>query len=110
MGAIKPQPQLHSIAVIKEGSSCKITPGDVLARRIDAISFNNMTDGKITVMFPDDNLFGKPVFSIDSRRAEQIPVRNNAELKVYTYTVYCDSIQDFAHASIPRIIIYDDMI
>jgi hypothetical protein len=110
MGKVKKIPRHHSVAIIDEGSSCKITPGEILAAKVDTVSFHNLTGDDITIMFPDGNLFGKTTYPIKFDEAIILPVFNQAVKQVYTYTVYCNRIQGFAHATIPRIIIYDDMV
>ena len=98
--------RMQNITVIKEGSVCMIKPAEVLLGVGGRAIFYNLTGDPITVMFPDVNLFGKNVLEINSEPSESLTVSQETELGSFPYSVFCHGINDFAHASLPRIIVY----
>lgn len=103
------EPQCHRIAVIDEGGSCRITPREILAGRGDTVEFFNITGGNITLMLPDPGLLGATNYLISGGTGVRLPVSGTAPIGTHAYTVFCDSIKEFAQASIPRIIIYPNI-
>jgi hypothetical protein len=104
----QPAPQKHVVAIIDDGSSSKIAPAETLARTGDVVAFCNLTSGKVIVMFPDGGLFGDTAYPIDSQKSISLPVSAAALPRSYEYTAYSEATKQFAHASIPRIIIYTE--
>jgi len=98
--------RMHVVTVIKEGSCGMIKPAEVLLGEGDNVTFYNLTGDPITVMFPDEDLFGQNVLDIDTDPSEPLTVSKKAELGSFPYSVFCHGINDFAHASLPRLIVY----
>lgn len=107
--AINAPGQDHTVAIIDEGLSSKITPTDTLAAQGDTVTFYNFTKSAVTIMLPDNTVFGGTNFNIESQESRTMPVDKKAPLGAYAYTAYCDATKDFAHASIPRIIIFKNV-
>lgn len=85
-----------------------IKPAEVLLGVGDQVTFYNLTGDRITVMFPDEKLFGKEndVLEINSDPADPLTVLEEAGLGSFPYSVFCHGINDFAQASLPRLIVY----
>jgi hypothetical protein len=107
--AIVSTPQEHAVAIIVDGSKCKISPGEVLAAKADQIRFFNLTDGPVTVIFPDTSIFTEGSFSIASQDSYLKTFKDGVMPGAYSYTAYGGRTLEFAHASIPRIIIFPDV-
>ena len=126
-------PKEHTVAVILEGSSFTAVPGDLLTAPSDHVIFQNLTDKKVTVLFPDESLFGaakaleldpngsgeyksqvvswKPnaetsgKFDTSSSPVDHLVVDSEAKGS-YPYAVYYHGGKEFAHRSaMPRIIV-----
>jgi plastocyanin len=98
--------RMQNVTVIKEGSACMIKPAETLLAVGDRVTFYNLTGDPITVMFPDVNLFGKYVVEVETEQSDPLTVAQKTELGSFPYSVFCHGINDFAHASLPRIIVY----
>lgn len=103
------EPNNHIVAIVNDGTTCRITPVDVLAKVGDTITYYNLTDGPATVHTPDEDLFTEPTPPIGVGQSVIATVSDKAQLGGYAYSAYCSGKREFAHASIPRIIIYDNI-
>ena len=123
----------HTVAIIVEGNSFTVVPGDLLANEGDRLIFRNLTKSAVTALFPDENLFGETVVleldpvessisgsqivswkpgkdisrTVGSRHSidNSLTVSQDAEGS-FPYAVYYRGGKEFAHRSaMPRIII-----
>ena len=92
-----------------DGDSCKVTR-EVCAKVKEDVTFKNMTKSSVTILFPDESLFGVerlPLRPGEDKPKQVVAPEPTDTPHVYPYAVYCDSITDFAHASsMPIIIVY----
>ena len=108
----------YTVAVVLEGSSFTVVPGDLLTKQGDRVFFQNLTDSAVTVLFPDESLFGKAVVAklnpnaetsgtVESRRsADDYLIVGSEAQGSYPYAVYYHGRKEFAHRSaMPRIIV-----
>jgi|GEM_PF-2459977 len=101
---------LDRVAKIEtEGDSCKVTR-EVCAKVNEEVTFENLTESSVTILFPDEGLFKIERLPLGPGEGKSQPVlapEPTDRPHVYPYAVYCDSIKDFAHASsMPIIIVY----
>ena len=123
----------YTVAIVLEGSSFTVVPGDLLANEGDRVIFRNLTDNVVTILFPDANLFGETVVieldplgsgdpgsqivswqpgadiakTVSARSSENncLIVSDQAQ-GCFPYAVYYHGGKEFAHRSaMPRIII-----
>jgi hypothetical protein len=99
-------PQSHVVAIYDESDTCAVAPGQLLAAIGDSVIFTNLTHGQVTLVFPDNSLFGSTDLVKLEAGTDTVLVINEMEAGSYPYTVYRNSKKEFAHASIPIIIVY----
>lgn len=94
-------------AIVSDGNSFTVAPGQITMYPGDTVTFNNLTREQATVIFPDERIFGKAMLSIDPGMKDSATV--SAEFNKfgsYPYAIYFPDSRIFAHASMPIIIIY----
>lgn len=93
------------VTVTCSGSDCTVSPGALTMSIHQDVTFCNNTSAGIAVMMSDERMFSEHQFKVDSgdevtKRLEDIDDGD------YPYAVYCDVINDFAHASsMPKIVV-----
>ena len=99
--------QEHNVAIFKGETGCSIAPEELLAGRGDSITFKNLTDFVVVLLFPDQNLFGQTSAEIGPGQSITLTVQS-VDFGGYPYTAYCKGLGQFADkASRPKIIIID---
>jgi plastocyanin len=99
--------QKHVVAIFDEGSTVAVAPGQVVAAVGDIVTFKNITQTPVTLVFPDDNIFkDNTAVKLTPGSPEVTLTVDAVELGSYPYTVYHSSNKEFGHASIPNIIVY----
>lgn len=68
--------------------------------------FTNKTKDKITLIFPTTDVFGYNFIEIPAGLTFKSKSESTTVPGVYEYQVFCDEGREFAHASVPIIIIY----
>lgn len=68
--------------------------------------FTNKTNDKITLIFPTEELFGYNFIEIPSSLTFKAKTQFATSKGIFEYQVYCYEGNEFAHASIPVLIIY----
>jgi hypothetical protein len=92
--------------------SFRVVPRVVRARPGDTIKFRLQLSGdepgKAWVLFPEDAPFGTPRIEVDPADERTVPDVGVDVISDYEYAVYCvmGDRHEFAHASVPIIIIY----
>jgi hypothetical protein len=98
---------VQTVALVTDGSSFTVAPGQAVAYPGDQIVFHNLTNEPATIIFPDDRLFGKTTFPADPGGTASADISDKFALfGSYPYAVYFPNRREFAHASMPIIIIY----
>jgi len=88
---------------------CSVAPIELLANVGDTVVFENLTQGRVIVFFPDAGIFGQRTFEIDAGGKVTVTV-GNVESGSYPYTVFCECTDGFAdRAARPRIIVFTDV-
>ncbi|UCD93867.1 MAG: hypothetical protein JSU69_08850 [Candidatus Zixiibacteriota bacterium] len=103
--------QNHVVVIFNDGNTVAVAPGQVVAAKEDTVTFKNITQSSVvTLVFPDEDIFkGIATVSLTpespNTRKRTLTV-DTEEMGSYPYTVYHSSSKEFAHASIPNIIVY----
>lgn len=94
-------------AIVSDGSSFTVAPGQITLYPGDTVTFNNLTHDPAVIIFPDERIFGTNMLSIepDNKASALVPVEFNM-FGSYPYAIYFPNQRVFAHASMPIIIIY----
>ncbi|GEM_PF-2270982 len=103
----------HRIRVASSSRWNVVVPRDVIAARGDIIEFKSVGEKNVTIMFPNEALFGPSSRAIDLNGDRawkmELTVPADAELGAYPFVVYCDENKDYAEGNPPpRMIIIDD--
>ena len=103
--------QNHVVAIFNDGKTVAVAPGQVVAANGDTVTFRNITQTSVILVFPDEKIFkDKTTLNLKVENPELIPEEtltvDAVELGSYPYTVYRSSSKEFGHASIPNIIVY----
>jgi len=100
-------PVTYSIGIYSDGNSLSVAPGQLQVARGSKLVFHNFHSNMVIVSTPDQGLTGKPetVPVTAGSDSAEITVSSDAE-GPYPYTVYDPLARDFAHASVPIIIVY----
>lgn len=95
------------IVIYREGQSLTVAPKQRDAENEDSIVFLNATGEELTVSIPDPELFGTArTFDLPAHgSAGPFPIEAAAS-GGYPYAAYSKNTREFAHASVPIIIIY----
>ena len=68
--------------------------------------FTNKTNSEITLIFPTEELFGYNFIEIPPKVAYKKKTILTTSNGIFEYQVFCHEGQEFAHASVPVLIIY----
>lgn len=68
--------------------------------------FTNKTNDKITLIFPTEELFGYNFIEIPPNMIFKSKTILPTSKGIFEYQVYCHEGHEFAHASVPVLIIY----
>lgn len=94
-------------AIVSDGSSFTVAPGQIVMYPGDTVTFNNLTRDKATIIFPDEHIFGKNMLAIEpGMKASAVVSADFNMFGSYPYAIYFPGPRVFAHASMPIIIIY----
>jgi hypothetical protein len=99
----------HNVEIVPDGggSSWRVDPREVHAYSRDKVTFRNGSKGRVSIMIPDAGLFGQDeMIPIEPGNQEERIILGHSEETRYPYVAYCHNSKEFAHASIPIIIIY----
>ena len=100
-------PENHNIAMVADSGSFMVAPRQISAYVEDSITFNNLCKEDAVIIFPEEHVFGKTRIEVPAggNTTETIPA-DFADFGNYQYAVYYPARREFAHASMPIIIIY----
>jgi len=98
----------HKIGIYAEGSALRITPGQREVEQGDEIVFHNFHKGPVIVMLPDTELLGKTeMITLWDKGSQSPPLTvTGTAIGPYPYAAYDPVAKEFAHASVPIIIVY----
>ena len=68
--------------------------------------FTNKTKSKITLIFPTEELFGYNFIDIPANFVYKEKTILTTSKGIFEYQVFCHEGQEFAHASVPVLIVY----
>ena len=68
--------------------------------------FTNKTNDAMTLIFPTTDVFGFNFIEIPAGLTFKSKTQSSTAKGIYEYQVFCHEGQEFAHASVPVIIIY----
>ncbi|MEW5796986.1 MAG: hypothetical protein AB1772_11580 [Candidatus Zixiibacteriota bacterium] len=100
----KRKSKLEKVRITSGLTSCKVSPGFVIAVPGDRIKFCNRTSGVVYVHVSDDKLFDEPRFKIAAGRDRTQKVKG-VERGIYPYAVFCAANRAFGTGSSMPIII-----
>ena len=100
-------PENHNVALVNDSGSFSVAPGQVTTYVEDSITFNNLCKDDAVVIFPEEYIFGKTRIEVPAggKATETIPA-DCTDFGSFPYAVYYPGRREFAHASMPIIIIY----
>lgn len=102
------KPKKHTAKIRPDGHSRCVEPRELYTIDGDGVEFLNDTDGTVTIIVPDQRVFGTSMM-VTLKPGEQsgsYQVTERTEPASFPYTAYCHDTKEFAHASVPIIIIY----
>ncbi|MEW5924544.1 MAG: hypothetical protein AB1746_11210 [Candidatus Zixiibacteriota bacterium] len=104
---IDPVTNTQLAAIVSDGSSFTVAPGQITLYPGDTVTFNNLTRDHATIIFPDERIFSMNMLSIGPGMKDSavVPLDFNM-FGSYPYAIYFPAQRVFAHASMPIIIIY----
>jgi hypothetical protein len=95
------------VAIVSDGSRIMAAPGMAPIHAGNQLVFHNLTREAATIIMPDDRIFGTNLFTVDANAQISLTVPENFDLfGSYPYAIYFRQLREFAHASMPIIIIY----
>lgn len=95
----------RNLKVVREKRTFKVVPGHQHANIGDTVVWRARSTG-LTLLFPNENLFGQRYLTVRKGGAGTLRVRRVKRQRVYPYAVYCRSNNDFARGGTsPRMII-----
>jgi hypothetical protein len=100
--------QRHLVVIVDDEFGCAVAPPSLLAAKGDEIVFLNQTNDTVSVQFAKGHPFESPIGEVGpglSNRASRTVVEA-PEIRSYPYHVKCLTKDQYASASIPRIIIH----
>jgi hypothetical protein len=83
------------VVIYPYDAGCQVTPGHALVSPGTEVAFRNLTAGLVTLMFPDEGLFGEQIVRIEARGTEYRTV-GGVEPGFYPYQAHCDNEATFA--------------
>jgi len=97
----------QDVALVTDGGSFTVAPGMAILYVGDTITFHNLTKENATVIFPDPRLFGGSMDNVGpNQKLSKVIPDTFKDFGSYPYAVYYPDRREFAHASMPIIIIY----
>ncbi|RKX31921.1 MAG: hypothetical protein DRP46_02320 [Candidatus Zixiibacteriota bacterium] len=104
---MEPTTPKKTVAVVTDGESFTVAPGQVTMYAGDTVEFHNLTGQEMTIIFPEINIFGKNMVATAPDETVSLTIPEGfTKYGSYPYAVYFQSRRVFAHASMPIIIIY----
>jgi hypothetical protein len=99
----------HIVTIIADGREFIVEPYAIQVKANDHIYFQNLTNEKIIILFPEIELFGKyETEIIDPGKYALLTVQSDKP-DSYPYIVFVYGYDDFASkGAAPKIIVYDD--
>lgn len=105
-----PSPQNFTITIVVDAPFCRAIPSELMAAIDDNVTFLNLSNNPVTVLFPAQNPFGIKKIELDARNAGKdsvtLPILQ-VDYGAYYYDVY-DHGNGFtiAKGTQPIIIVY----
>jgi len=100
-------PANHNVALVSDSGSFSVAPGQVTTYVEDSITFNNLCKDDAVVIFPEEHIFGKMRIEVPAEGKTTVTIPGSfVAFGSYPYAVYYPARREFAHASMPIIIIY----
>ena len=90
-----------------DGVHCQVVPKQAKVKSLGTVTFHNLTDMDLGIMFSDDELFATDTTKVGVGQSKPMDIKVDVDEPVtYRYAVYCKRTDDFAKAgSMPIIII-----
>jgi len=99
----------HIVTISADGIEFMVEPNAIQVKTNDKIYFQNITDQKIIIFFPEIELFGKNSTDIIEPGKYALLTVQSDKADSYPYTVFVFGYDDFASkGAAPKIIVYDD--
>ena len=101
----------HVVVIVDDEYGCSVAPTSLLANWNDEIFFLNLTGGTVHIHFPQGHPFQSEVGDVGPGEPGKTSrtVQNSAEFRSYPFQAKCITKDQYAQASIPRIIIHPVM-
>ena len=100
--------QVHKqvdVNVSRVGDECLVTPGDIVVKPGDIISFTNGTAGHLHIQFADHNVHQETITVPPGKTTYEVRVTPGLR-GCFPFAVFCQEVHDFAiGGSMPIVII-----
>jgi hypothetical protein len=95
----------HLITIDVCDQECVVAPMELIAHVGDLVTFDNLTEGRVIVFFPNQEIFGQHSYEINFGGKTTLTV-GAVDFGSYPFTVFCERTDGFLNkAARPRIIV-----
>ncbi|HER00256.1 MAG TPA: hypothetical protein ENO22_13025 [candidate division Zixibacteria bacterium] len=96
------------VSIISDRESVRVTPGELFVAPKSIVTFENLGEGKVGVLFPDKSLFGTDTLVLETQTQDNLTVAVT-EKGFFYYDVYNYNNQTSTNSSTrPIIIVYPE--
>ncbi len=96
----------HVVTIDVCDQECVIAPMELITHVGDLVVFVNLTQGRVIVFFPNQEIFGEHTYVIDSEGKTKPLTVGEVIPNSYPFTVFCEQTDGFLNkAARPRIIV-----
>ena len=95
----------HVVTIDVCDQECVIAPMELITHVGDLVTFVNLTQGRVIVFFPNNDVFGQHTYEINTEDKTTLTV-GAVIPDSYPFTVFCEQTDGFLNkAARPRIIV-----
>ena len=102
------EPKQHNVVIYGDDYGCGVAPSQLLVNANDQVTFQNLTDGNVTVEFLKGNPLDGDIGDVTPGESGKKTRGVNGSVGSYAYKAFCQSKGVYAQASVPRIIVYPE--